>query len=84
MCNYLTYDLELGDTEVLYNIYYKQLIPTLVLNDVFNIVNELFVILQLVPLFDYKVWIDTVRGAWPTPVGLSTARTWGRIGVLVE
>jgi hypothetical protein len=62
MCSNLAYDCELGDMEVPYNIYYKQLIPTHVLSDYFTLVIELFVILQhVLPLCDYKVWIHTVR-----------------------
>jgi hypothetical protein len=35
MCNNLAYDPEPGDTEVPYNMYYKQLIPSRVLTDFF-------------------------------------------------
>jgi hypothetical protein len=39
---------------------------TLVLINVFTIVYELFIILQLVPpLCDYKVWIDTASASRP-------------------
>jgi hypothetical protein len=62
MCDNLAYNSEPGDTEVPYNIYFKHLQHFILIN-VFTIVNEVFIILQLVPpLCDYKVWIDTVRG----------------------
>jgi hypothetical protein len=63
MSNNLAYDPESGDIEVPYDPLCYPL-PISVLDDFFNTLNAQFIILQHVSsLCDYKLWIDTQRGA---------------------
>jgi hypothetical protein len=63
MCNNLAYDLKPGDMKVRNNRLCCE-VSSQVLNVFLKMLNLLLIILQpVLPLFDYKVWIDTERGA---------------------
>jgi hypothetical protein len=62
-CNNPAYDPESGDMEV-HNNQLSCEVLTQVLNEFLNTLNvSLFVLKHVLPLCDYKVWIDTKRGA---------------------
>jgi hypothetical protein len=63
MCNNLTYDPELGDTEVWNNRLCCE-VSSQVLNEFCKMLNLSLIVLQAVlPLRDYKVWINTESSA---------------------
>jgi hypothetical protein len=63
MYNNLAYDPELSDTEVRNNWLCCE-VPSKILKEFWILLNLTLIVLQPIPpLCDYKVWIDTERGA---------------------